>query len=334
MQDITTILTKIFNNNNFDFDEVALDVFKFQYHNNFVYQQYINSIKVDINKIDAIDKIPFLPIDFFKSHPILIHNASKKKIFESSGTTQQITSKHFIHDISIYEHSFRTSFTDFYGNIEDYIIFALLPSYLERGTSSLVYMVNDLIRLTQNCASGFYLNNLDELAHAIHHHKNKQNGEQKKIMLIGVTFALLDFAEQYPMDLSDVAIMETGGMKGRREEMTREEVHAILCAAFNTNAIHSEYGMTELLSQAYSYGNGIFNPSKWMKVLKRDLYNPLISSTAIGRGGLNVIDLANIYSCSFIATQDIVHLLSDQEFEVLGRMDNADIRGCNLMAVF
>lgn len=331
MQDATTILANIFNTDNFQFDEVALSVFQFQYTNNLVYKKFVDYLKIDPATIDSIEKIPFLPIEFYKNHSIIIENAVTEKIFESSGTTGQITSKHLVHDLNLYEKSFRLCFEQFYGNIDDYTILALLPSYLERDTSSLVYMVDDLIKKSNNKNSGFYLNNLEELAKAVDSRKLAVGSLQKKTLLIGVTFALLDFAEQFPMDLSDVIIMETGGMKGRREELTREEVHAVLTKSFHIKTVHSEYGMTELLSQAYSTGNGIFETPKWMKILKRDIYNPLKVSANAGRGGLNVIDLANIYSCSFIATQDLVNIISETEFEVLGRIDNADIRGCNLM---
>lgn len=319
---------KIFNKDKFNFEEIALELFVFQYTYNSVYKQFVDYLKINVNKIQTVQQIPFLPIEFFKTHHVIIHNVPTQKIFESSGTTGQQTSKHLVADLNLYAQSFETCFKEFYGNIEEYIVLALLPSYLERNTSSLVYMVNDLIQKSQNPNSGFYLNNLNELAT---HLKSQISNPTSKILLIGVTFALLDFSEQFPMDLSNIIIMETGGMKGRREEMTREEVHAILTKAFNVDSIHSEYGMTELLSQGYSKGNGIFEPPYWMKMLKRDIYDPFNVSTSIGRGGLNVIDLANIYSCAFIATQDIVNIKNKTEFEVLGRINNADIRGCNLM---
>lgn len=323
-QEVSKIRKKIFSDDTFHFDEVALELFHVQYTYNPVYKQFVDYLKINTAKVQSVQQIPFLPIEFFKTHPVILENAAPQKIFESSGTTGQITSKHFVADLQLYEESFQKAFQQFYGNMEDYSILALLPSYLERDTSSLVYMVNDLIQKSKNPASGFYLNNLDELAKAI-------SSRQKNTLLIGVTFALLDFAEQFPMDLSDVIIMETGGMKGRREELTREEVHGILKNAFQVSAIHSEYGMTELLSQGYSKGNGIFETSRWMKILKRDIYDPFNVSENKGRGGLNVIDLANIYSCAFIATQDFVNICNEKEFEVLGRLDNADIRGCNLM---
>lgn len=325
---VSKIREKIFSNDNFNFEEIALQLFDFQYTHNLVYKQFVDYLKINAAEVQTVQQIPFLPIEFFKTHRILTKNAETQKIFESSGTTGQITSKHLVADLALYEESFDKGFEQFYGNIEDFTILALLPSYLERDTSSLVYMVDDLIKKTKNEHSGFYLNNLEELAVKI---KSQISNPKSQILLIGVTFALLDFAEQFSMDLSDVIIMETGGMKGRREELTREEVHTILTKAFNVKTIHSEYGMTELLSQGYSKGSGIFEVPKWMKILKRDIYDPMNVSGTPGRGGLNVIDLANIYSCAFIATQDLVNIKSESEFEVLGRLDNSDIRGCNLM---
>ena len=324
---ITKIQEKIFSKDNFNFDSVALELFNFQYTYNLVYKQFVDYLKINVADVQTVQQIPFLPIEFFKTHPIIIENVATQKIFESSGTTGQTTSKHLVADLNLYEESFEKGFQQFYGNIEDWTILALLPSYLERDTSSLVYMVDDLIKKSKDEHSGFYLNNLNELAAKIDEIKINNS----KLLLIGVTFALLDFAEQFPMDLSDVIIMETGGMKGRREELTREEVHGILTKTFNVKTIHSEYGMTELLSQGYSKGNGIFEVPRWMKIMKRDIYDPFNVSANAGRGGLNVIDLANIYSCAFIATQDLVNIISDTEFEVLGRIDNSDIRGCNLM---
>jgi len=325
---VSKIREKIFSNDNFNFEEIALQLFDFQYTHNLVYKQFVDYLKINATEVQTVQQIPFLPIEFFKTHRILTENAETQKIFESSGTTGQITSKHLVADLALYEESFDKGFEQFYGNIEDWTILALLPSYLERDTSSLVYMVDDLIKKSKNPNSGFFLNNLDELAVKL---KSHISNPKSQILLIGVTFALLDFADQFPMDLSDVIIMETGGMKGRREEMTRDEVHAILTNAFKVKTIHSEYGMTELLSQGYSKGNGIFETPKWMKILKRDIYDPFHITETKGRGGLNVIDLANIYSCAFIATQDLVNIISDTEFEILGRIDNSDIRGCNLM---
>lgn len=324
------IQENLFLEDNFNFNEFALKLFDYQYEHNIVYRQFVDLLKIDKSSIDSYLKIPFLPISFYKTHKVISGNLNEQKIFESSGTTGQINSKHFVADLSLYEQSFLKAFQQFYGNIEDWIVLALLPSYLERDTSSLVYMADVLIQKTKSEHSGFYLYNYDTLKDKLDELQTKKYSN-KKILLIGVTFALLDFAEQYPMDLSNVIIMETGGMKGKRPEMLREEIHAILNKAFHTTNIHSEYGMTELLSQAYSFGNGIFQAPKWMKIVKRDIYNPMLVTENTGRGGLNVIDLANIHSCAFIATEDIVQIHSDNTFEVVGRIDNAAIRGCNLM---
>lgn len=326
----TKIRQKIFNKDNFHFEEVALELFQFQHSYNPVYRQFCDYMHIDIKKIQKVEQIPFLPIEFFKTHQVCIENTVAQKRFESSGTTGQETSKHDVADVSLYAESYLAGFKQFYGDPQDWTILALLPSYLERDTSSLVYMVDDLIKKSKNPNSGFYLNNLEELAKAVDSRPSTVDRGQK-ILLIGVTFALLDFAEQFPMAIPDVVIMETGGMKGRRAEMTRDEVHAQLKTAFQVEHIHSEYGMTELLSQAYSKGDGIFETPHCMNVLKRDIYDPMNVSSTPGRGGLNVIDLANIYSCAFIATQDIVQLLPEQKFELFGRLDYADMRGCNLM---
>lgn len=328
---VSKIREKIFSDRNFHFEEVSLQLFELQYTHNLVYKQFVDYLRINTGQVQSVQQIPFLPIEFFKTHRILTGNAATQKIFESSGTTGQITSKHLVTDLTLYKESFEAAFQQFYGNTDDWTILALLPSYLERDSSSLVYMVNDLICQSKKPDSGFYLNNLGELAAKLTQLHSQAPPFNSKILLIGVTFALLDFAEQFPMNLSNVIIMETGGMKGRREEMTRAEVHEILCHAFQVKSIHSEYGMTELLSQGYSAGGGIFKTPHWMKILKRDIYNPLAVSTETGRGGLNVIDLANINSCAFIATQDLVNIRNDAEFEVLGRLDDADIRGCNLM---
>ncbi len=247
--------------------------------------------------------------------------------FTSSGTTGMINSKHLVTDISWYEESFRRAFEIFYGDIKDYCILALLPSYLEREGSSLIYMAEDLVKRSANPDSGFFLYNHDELFQQI----KKQQQIKRPTLLIGVTFALLDFVEQYPINFPELIVMETGGMKGRRKEMIREELHETLCKGFGVDAIHSEYGMTELLSQAYSKGNGIFNCPPWMKVITRDTNDPVSTLDTDKTGGINVIDLANINSCSFIATQDLGRVYKDGSFEVLGRFDNSDIRGCNLL---
>ena len=315
------------------FTETALDIFNFQYRQNPVYNQFCNALHIDSEKINDISHIPFLPIDFFKTHSIATTSFEPTVIFESSGTTKTINSKHIVKEISLYQQSFTTAFKLFYGNTTEWCILALLPAYLERNNSSLVMMADKLIQQSQHPKSGFYLNDLEQL----HNTLIELEKQQQKTLLIGVTFALLDFAEQYPMHLHYTTIMETGGMKGRRQEMTRQEVHHILCHNFKIDKIHSEYGMTELLSQAYSKGDGIFNCPSWMKILIRDDDDPLSVRAAdrhnIISGAINVIDLANIYSCSFIATDDAGKLYPDESFEILGRLDNSDIRGCSLLAL-
>lgn len=323
---------KIFTANNENFTSLALEVFNFQYNNNLTYKQYCNALRIDPTKINTIEKIPFLPISFFKTHTITTTDFDPAIIFESSGTTQTINSRHLIKDIDLYEKSFTNAFNLFYGKPEDWCILALLPSYLERNNSSLVIMADSLIKQSKHASSGFYLNELDQLQHTL----IELEKQQQKTLLLGVTFALLDFAEQYSMPLKHTTIMETGGMKGRREELTRQEVHEILCNSFQLPTIHSEYGMTELLSQAYSKGNGIFNCPPWMKILIRDEDDPFTihsSTSNFTSGAINIIDLANIYSCSFIATDDAGKLHANNSFEVLGRLDNSDIRGCSLLVL-
>lgn len=311
------------------FEKMALKVFRFQYENNLVYREFCEFLHTDTQKVKSLQQIPFLPIQFFKSHNVVSNTDPIQEIFTSSGTTGMITSKHLITDVSIYEQSYRNAFSEFYGNIEDYAILALLPSYLERDGSSLIYMVNDLIELSNNEDSGFYLHNYDELINKL----VELDNAGQNVILIGVTYALLDLVEKQKFQLKNTIIMETGGMKGKRKEMIREELHEILCDGFGVESIHSEYGMTELLSQAYSLGNGIFECPAWMQILTRDTEDAL---TYVGNGktgGINVIDLANINSCSFIATQDLGKKYPNNSFEVLGRFDNSDIRGCNLMVI-
>ncbi|TWI02423.1 acyl-protein synthetase LuxE [Flavobacterium tiangeerense] len=318
------------------FEKIALKVFRYQYENNKVYQEFCNFLKTDPHKVKSIQQIPFLPIQFFKSHEVISNTHEIQETFTSSGTTGMITSKHLVTDVTLYEESYRKGFSEFYGNIEDYVVLALLPSYLEREGSSLIYMVKDLIELSNHPESGFYLNNHDELiTQLITLEKAGQN-----VILIGVTFALLDLIE-YSKSISfplwglggSTIIMETGGMKGRRKEMIREELHDQLCEGFGVSAIHSEYGMTELLSQAYSLGNGVFECPAWMQILVRDTEDALTYIPNGKTGGINVIDLANMNSCSFIATQDLGKKNPNNSFEVLGRFDNSDIRGCNLMVL-
>jgi len=304
-----------------------LKIFRFQAKSNEVYATFLSHLNCDILNVKSIHEIPFLPIQFFKSHQIIASKLPVQELFLSSGTTGMQQSRHYVTDISLYEESFQKGFQQFYGNIEDYTILALLPSYLERNGSSLIFMVNNLIENSRKAKSGFYLDNLDELYKNLIELDNK--GE--KILLIGVSFALLDLVETHKFQLKNTIIMETGGMKGRRKELIREELHQVLCEGFGVEKIHSEYGMTELLSQAYSKENGIFKCPPWMKILTRDPEDALTILPEGTSGGINVIDLANINSCSFIATQDLGKTYPNGSFEVLGRFDNSDIRGCNLM---
>jgi phenylacetate-coenzyme A ligase PaaK-like adenylate-forming protein len=311
------------------FDKIALKVFRFQYENNLVYREFCDFLKKDVQKVKSIEQIPFLPIQFFKSHSVISSTNPIETTFTSSGTTGLITSKHLVTDLAIYEESYRKGFSQFYGNIEDYVVLALLPSYLEREGSSLIHMVDDLIQLSNQNESGFYLHNYDELIAKL----IQLDRAGKNVILIGVTYALLDLVEKHSFQLENTIVMETGGMKGKRKEMIREELHQELCNGFGVKSIHSEYGMTELLSQAYSLGEGIFECPSWMQILVRDTEDALSYVREAKTGGINVIDLANINSCSFIATQDLGKKYPNGSFEILGRFDHSDIRGCNLMVV-
>lgn len=312
--------------NRLEFEELALSVFQYQANENGVYKQFIDYLGIEAALINDIKDIPFLPIEFFKSQEILTSTHKIEETFTSSGTTGMQQSKHLVSDITWYVKSFNKAFDLFYGDIKNYIVLALLPSYLERDGSSLIYMCEHLINNSNDERSGFYLNEFEKIKSII-----EENNGEKKVLLIGVTYALLDFAEQFPFDMENCIIMETGGMKGRRKEMLREEVHQQLKKSFKVNEIHSEYGMTELLSQAYSNGNGIFRTPPWMKILIRETQDPFSYQQFYRSGGINIIDLANVNSCSFIATQDLGKLYPDERFEVLGRFDNADVRGCNLL---
>ncbi len=318
-----------------NFNELALELFRFQYKNNTIYRQYCDAIKTEFRTVDSILKIPFLPIQFFKTHAVKTTDFEPAAVFESSGTSNTGNSKHLVKDISLYRKSFSNAFNRFYGATKNYCILGLLPSYLERNNSSLVMMVDELIKESGNKLSGFYLNDHEKLHSTLLHNELIK----QPTLLIGVTYALLDFAEQYPMQLRHTIIMETGGMKGRRKELTRKEVHQQLQQQLGISTVHSEYGMTELLSQAYSKGDGFFHCPAWMKVLLREEDDPLqltAAETLRGKpmnGVINVIDLANIYSCAFIATEDVGRLYSNGSFEVLGRMDNSDVRGCSLMVL-
>ncbi len=320
---------KIFNiKNQEEFESLALEVFNIQASSNQVYGKFIRMLGINPSSVNDTGVIPFLPIDLFKSQKIITGREKEMMVFESSGTTGSYTSRHYVTDLTIYEESFTRGFMHFYGDPGDYFIAALLPSYIERGNSSLIYMADALMKLSRDTGSGFYKDSQDRLLSTL----EKVSGEKKKAMLIGVSYALMDIAGKYSPDLSGITVVETGGMKGRRKEMIREEMHEFLKTRFNVDIINSEYGMTELLSQAWSAGEGIFYSPPWMKILLREINDPLsiISDPGI-TGGINIIDLANINSCSFIATSDLGRLHADGGFEVLGRFDNSDIRGCNLL---
>ena len=341
------IINNIFSISPENFDVLANELFEFQLVHNCVFKEWVSVISGQLlvvneennaltthhspsntNHLSLTTNHYFLPISFFKSHNIVSTTFEPEIVFESSGTTQTINSKHLVKEVSIYKKSFFKAFELFYGNVTDWCIIGLLPSYLERNNSSLVLMVDELIKTSNNPKSGFYLNDFDALKEIL----LQQECKQQKTLLIGVTFALLDFAEQYPMKLNYTTVMETGGMKGRRKELTRAEVHQIITNGLGVTKVHSEYGMTELLSQAYSNGDGIFTCPPWMKVFVRDEDDPL-TIKPFGRGILNVIDLANVYSCAFIATDDVGIVYEDGRFEVWGRLDNSDIRGCSLLVV-
>ncbi len=333
----TNLIDRIFNISNNNQVDVINDVFQFQFINNPVYQQWCNLLGIrngelavaqsfDTNSKFQIPNYPFLPISFFKSHSIKTTEFEAEQMFESSGTTQTINSKHLVKDIDVYKRSFLNAFELAYGRVEDWCIIGLLPSYLERSNSSLVAMVDELVKLSNHPSSGFYLYDFDKLAKNL----NKLESAQQKTLVIGVTFALIDFADVHQMSLQHTIVMETGGMKGRKREMTRDEVHQILKSRLGVDAVHSEYGMTELLSQAYSKGNDRHYCPPWMKVMVRDEEDPLLVKP-FGKGAINIIDLANIYSCSFIATEDVGEVFEDGSFKIYGRLDNSDLRGCSLM---
>ncbi len=317
------------------FTELALDVFQFQYHNNPVYRQYCDLTNTKPETVEHLGRIPFLPVQLFKSHAVVTTEFEPAAVFESSGTTQTINSRHLVKDLAVYRESIQRGFRRFYGAPENWCILALLPSYLERKNASLAWMAEELITSSGHPHSGFYLDEYDKLYKVLLHNELLQ----QPTLLLGVTFALLDFAEQFSLELRHTVVMETGGMKGRREELTRQQVHERLNERLGTGAIHSEYGMTELLSQAYSKGNGSFHCPAWMKVVLRSEDDPFALtipdsySTQPATGLINIIDLANVYSCSFIATDDIGKVYPDGSFEVLGRADHSDLRGCSLLSV-
>lgn len=303
------------------------NIFQWQVQHNPVYQQWVKLMAKDIKVPEQTNEIPFLPISFFKTHDVFV-GQPPKTLFESSGTTQDVVSKHWVADTTIYEQSFLKCFQLFYGAPNDYCVIGLLPSYLERNHSSLVYMVDHLIQHSKHPDSGFYLDDFSALDKVL----KKLEFEKQKVWLIGVSFALVDFSIAFPQELNNTIVIETGGMKGRKQELTKMELHTLLTNQLGTQQIHSEYGMTELLSQAYSHGEGIFTCPPWMKVFVSDEDDPTLLKSS-GRGVLHIIDLANIYSCSFIATQDLGEINEDGSFQVLGRVDASDRRGCSLMVV-
>jgi hypothetical protein len=311
------------------FNQLALEIFRYQAENNPVYNEYVNLICKEISKIKHYSQIPFLPIEFFRTKDVITGNSAVQKIFRSSGTTGQLQSRHIVTDLSVYKNSAIRSFEQFYGDVSEFTFLALLPSYLERDDSSLVYMTNLFINRSnfkEDC--GFFLDDLEDLITRL---KKLSTDKSRKVLLLGVSFALLDLAEKIDFPLNEIIVMETGGMKGRRKEIIREELHEILCKKMQVKKIHSEYGMTELLTQSYSQGAGIYNCPPWMKVIIREMNDPLAFAEEGRSGGINIIDLANINSCSFIATQDVGKCFTDGSFEVSGRFDYSDTRGCNLL---
>ena len=309
------------------FNALALDLFQLHAAKNPVYRGFLEGLRVEPAAVTTIEAIPFLPISTFKNHRVLLQGLDPSSFFTSSGTTGAITSHHHVPWPSLYERSFMSSFAAAYGDPSTWRIIALLPAYLEREGSSLVYMAQRLIEASGDPLSGTYLYKYDEVSALL----ERSEREGKKTLLLGVTFALLDLAEQFPQRIPNTVIMETGGMKGRRPEIVRDELHRILKTAFQVSSIHSEYGMTELLSQAWSQGEGRYTAPPWMKVVIRDPNDPMSMLPQGRTGGINVIDLANIASCPFIATQDLGRINADGSFEVLGRFDHSDVRGCNLL---
>jgi len=310
-----------------EFEKLALELFRYQHKANPLYREFCGLLGVDPLKVDHYREIPFLPVEFFRDHRVISGNpGSIGMVFTSSGTTGSLPSRHYVTDLSLYRESFRKAFGLFYGDPSMYTILALLPGYLERPGSSLVFMMEDLIGSGAE-GSGFYLHEADRLESAL----PGLHAAGRGIFLFGVSHALLDFAMQHPVSIPGAIVMETGGMKGRKKEMVREELHSLICRGLDVEKVHAEYGMTELLSQAYSQGSGLFRTPPWMRVLVRDVNDPLSLLSSQVTGGLNIIDLANLNSCAFIATQDLGRIHPDGSFEVLGRFDSSDIRGCSLL---
>ena len=313
-----------------EFDALALEIFRFQYQNCVVYRRYADGIGRTPEQVHSVREIPFLPIGFFKTHKITSTTLPEEIIFTSSGTTGMTPSRHYVHSLALYRRSFREAFREMVGDPKDFAILALLPSYMERKGSSLLYMVQELMQESGHPMNRFYLHNLEELGDNL----EKLAAHRQRTILFGVSYALLDLVEQRRFSLPELIVFETGGMKGRRKEYLREELHRLLCEGLGVSSIRSEYGMAELMSQAYTDGGEWFRCPPWMRVLIRDMYDPLTLTGAPERkGGINVIDLANLYSCSFIATQDIGDRMEDGRFRVLGRFDQADLRGCNLLVM-
>lgn len=325
---LTPLESGVFNATPDNFQQVALEVFRHQVASVEVYSQYLNLLKIDIDGVDALERIPFLPIAFFKTHEVIEQGKKAQTIFTSSGTSGSDTSRHHVASLELYEGSFFRTFNLFYGDPSRYCILALLPSYLQRSGSSLVYMAKRLIEAGAHPQSGFFLDDYESLVHTI---AELEKSAQKTILL-GVTYAILELANRHRLNLQHTIVMETGGMKGRSREMVRSEVHEHVKRAFGVKAVHSEYGMTELLSQAYSSGEGIFRCPPWMRVFARDPYDPFTILPCGRTGALNIIDLANMHSCAFIQTDDLGVVHPDGSFEVVGRLDNSQIRGCNLLA--
>lgn len=309
------------------FESLSIELFRYQAKHNQIYANYLNRLGVNPKTISSVTDIPFLPISFFKSHRIQTGEWKAEKVFESSGTTGDNVSCHLIPDASLYLDNSMAIFRSIYGDPNEYHIMGLLPSYLERGNSSLVLMVDMLIKASKSEFSGFYLDEWEDLSTNL----KSAYSSDRKVLIIGVSFGLLDFIEQSQFEMPELIVMETGGMKGRRKELIREELHDLLKTGFGVGNIHSEYGMTELMSQAYSLGNGVFQPPPWMKILIRDVNDPMTYVHKGKSGGVNIIDLANSHSCAFIETQDLGRSIDKDTFEVLGRFDNSDVRGCNLL---
>ncbi|NCU33228.1 MAG: acyl transferase [Candidatus Moranbacteria bacterium] len=325
---INLLKKKIFKiNSPEDFNETALVIFRHQVQNNPVYRAYVEQLQIRPERIKTPDQIPFLPIEFFKTHKVYSGSAPPDHFFESSGTTGEIRSRHYYYDLELYEQSFLKNFNGVFGKVDQFAVLGLLPSYLEQKNSSLIFMVNKLIEKSNNPHSGFYLYNYEELAEIL----LTTEKNEKKVILFGVSFALLDLIEKHSFNLKNTIVVETGGMKGRKREMIREELHEVLCEGFGLKQVCSEYGMTEMFSQAWSRGEGKFFTPPWLRVVIRDMHDPLSHSSVGESGGINVIDLANIHSCSFIATQDLGRINKDGSYEVLGRFDNAEVRGCNIL---